>query len=357
LFSNSLSTQRLAGAALVAAVTLTGCTALPAQLDTPAPTPRQIEREAAYRTEGALLRLRQQDLRLASVVFRIATANADLCPTTTGLAGMTLHHAAQYGPRTRQEAMRIFGLDDRLSVLVVVPGGPADQAGLKAGDRLVSINGSLFPRQSDPGQAASYELVEQGEAQLAAQLRPGPARLVVERDGQTLPLRLVPVRGCELAAQIEPSQDLYASADARRITLSSAMVRYAVTEEELAVVVAHEMAHILLRHQDRLAEAGPGGRVLGNLGATRDSLRTMEREADYLGLYLMVRAGYPADAPLAFWRQFGADYPEVRYALWTHPGSYERSMALEMAAAEIAGKRRRGDPLMPNPALPTSTGR
>jgi predicted Zn-dependent protease len=122
----------------------------------------------------------------------------------------------------------------------------------------------------------------------------------------------------------------------------------------LAVVLGHEIAHVLARHgaermsQGLLAQAG--GSLLGALlggGPTADLIlaaygvgaqvgvllpysRTQESEADHIGLLLMAQAGYDPRAALGFWQRMervgGNGPPEF---LSTHPSHGTREQQIE----------------------------
>ena len=72
-----------------------------------------------------------------------------------------------------------------------------------------------------------------------------------------------------------------------------------------------------------------------------------EREADYVGAYYAARAGYEVAEAEEFWRQFGITHPDsIRFAK-THPTTPTRFVQMREVAAEIADKKRRHLPLVP----------
>lgn len=75
-----------------------------------------------------------------------------------------------------------------------------------------------------------------------------------------------------------------------------------------------------------------------------------EREADYLGLYFMARAGFdPTKAP-EVWRRMAAEYPAAikETFLSTHPSTPERAATLEATIREINAKIRDHQSLKPS---------
>ncbi len=150
-----------------------------------------------------------------------------------------------------------------------------------------------------------------------------------------------------------------------KVAVFKGMMDFARSDDELAAVVGHEVAHILARHpaerasQQLAAQAGVtvgqivlGGRdgenanlvggVLG-LGATYGLLlphsREHELEADKIGVDLMRDAGFDPRAAVGFWRRMAArtdrqgQPPE---ALSTHPADDRRMEALEAAVNATA---------------------
>lgn len=126
------------------------------------------------------------------------------------------------------------------------------------------------------------------------------------------------------------------------------------TDDELAVVMGHEIAHAVARHgnermSEQLAISGIGGltgltpqdstetvsiyqRVFmgsATLGLLKFS-RTHESEADKLGLVFMKIAGYDPEQAIPFWKKMeaagGSNIPEI---LSTHPSDATRIHDIE----------------------------
>ena len=122
-------------------------------------------------------------------------------------------------------------------------------------------------------------------------------------------------------------------------------------EAELAAVVAHEIAHALARHyaekaalrkavsigSEELHNRGNEGsaRLLsgagGKLGIMLPFSRSMEYEADEIGMILMARAGYNPAAAIEFWERFGSNRhtSTLNGILSTHPRDDDRLNAMK----------------------------
>jgi len=135
------------------------------------------------------------------------------------------------------------------------------------------------------------------------------------------------------------------------------------TDDELAAVIGHEIAHALREHgRERMSQAfvqqfglqavaavvtkGTSATV-GNASAQAAGLgsqlffalpngREQERESDKIGLELAARAGYNPDAAVTLWQkmsaQGGAKQPEF---LSTHPASENRIAELRALAPKV----------------------
>ncbi|MHC1789025.1 M48 family metallopeptidase [Solidesulfovibrio sp.] len=155
-----------------------------------------------------------------------------------------------------------------------------------------------------------------------------------------------------------------------KIFVYSGLLRRVGSEDELATVMAHEVAHALARHgaeraslemaarlggailQLALGDEDPrladiAGRVWGfgsNLGLMLPYSRKHEYEADTIGLSLMDKAGYNLDGAVTFWemmRQSGNSKPLFNF-LSTHPTDEKRIARIRKDIETIRQGKNRG---------------
>ena len=124
-----------------------------------------------------------------------------------------------------------------------------------------------------------------------------------------------------------------------------------LTDDEIAMVMGHEMAHALREHaRERLAKSqvtglglslgaqllglGDMGNMAANLGTqllTLQYSRSDEGEADLVGLEIAARAGYDPKAAITLWQKMGAATGNKAGLafLSTHPSGPNRIKELE----------------------------
>ena len=136
------------------------------------------------------------------------------------------------------------------------------------------------------------------------------------------------------------------------IVIFDGLIEFAETPDEVAGVLAHEMAHVMKRHGTEallrsyglqlLIESltgSAGGGVAGGLGETLLGLsysRDAESEADRVGIDLLQTAGLRADGLGRFFERFGespGDVPAVLDILSTHPRSETRARLADEAGS------------------------
>ena len=240
---------------------------------------------------NALEALFAQDRRLAEVAARLLGGNAPLCAVQMPLTGMILHSRDQYEGNWA-EPLFTHG---ELAIAQVLPGSAAALAGLRSGDGVTAIAGQR------PA-AADATLREAALALLASEWRPGdPLGLEIVHAGAPRSAVLHPPAACFATVEIGTAGGMSARTDGYIIRVPQQLAE-AATDTELAVIVAHEMGHVVLQHRLRLETAGVEKGLLGELGRNRRLIRQAEEEADRLSVHLLANGGYDPASASAFWR-------------------------------------------------------
>ena len=290
--------------------------------------------------------MRALDRRVASIGHSLATSAIDLCGHREWLPGFAIHALSQYGGDYRETAARTFGLDASApNVLALAADGPAERAGLAPDDRLLAADGRPLP-VADEAESGAFGPVERMMETLEEAFSDGAAELAIERADQPLTVRVEAEEGCLTRFQLIPSAELNARADGRYVQITTAIGDYVQDDAELAAIIAHELAHNILRHKDRLDGAEVKRGFLSNFGRNARLIRETETEADRLSIYLLDRAGYDPEAAVRFWTRFGPRGIGL-FNSPTHPGWRSRVELFREEIDSIARQKAAGTRPLP----------
>lgn len=289
--------------------------------------------------------LRALDLRLAAIAHRLVTRNAALCRNVQPAPGIVLHARDQYDGSANPALLAAFGFERPVTVEVVVPGSAAAQAGVRADDALVSINGHAMPAQ--PAKGPTTATRDAAATLLADQPASAPLRFEVIRDGAQRVLTVAPSVGCRVATELLPGASGTPYSNGTGIQVGEQfLARY--SDAEVAAVVAHELAHIVLAHRTRREAAKVGGGLFKEVGRSGRLLKQTEMEADRLSVHLLANAGYdPKSAPL-FWRTRGGEIDTgiFRSRIYLSPRARAELLESEIAATPANAPRPYLPPLL-----------
>lgn len=236
----------------------------------------------------------EQDARFARIGDQMLTANARLCRQTMPVTGMLLHSVDQYGA----EAEGIF-TNGPLAIAQVVPGSAADLAGLTAGDTIVAIGALPVSSLATP---KDIHLREVAFDLLANLPDVEEVNLSVARDGTQRTITFSAPRGCRSLVEILLAEGPDARSNGRVIQVQ---FEFAATlnDEQLAVILAHELAHTVLEHRRRKeAEGIDNTSIWRHVGRNQRVNRQAEVEADRLSIHLLANAGYDPVLVSQFWQ-------------------------------------------------------
>jgi predicted Zn-dependent protease len=148
------------------------------------------------------------------------------------------------------------------------------------------------------------------------------------------------------------------------------MEKLSLSDDELAAVMGHEMAHALREHGREKASQATGLDVAATLGGVigafygvdasvgqsvvgavgdlafmRPNSRGMEQEADRIGIELAARAGFDPKAAISLWEKMGrASGGNTPQWLSTHPSNETRLADLKIYAARVESLYRAAKP-------------
>lgn len=287
---------------------------------------------AAARADDAMLfeAVRAADLRVAGIGWRLATANARLCDRVEPGTGLLLHTLDQFDSNARESARAHFGFATPAAVEGIVPGSPAERAGLKADDSLVRLGNVRI--DALPGKSGTTDRLVAAQLAIAALPAEAPIEIDAIRAGAPIHVTLLPVLACKSRFELALAGGFGASADGTMVQIGAGFLDD-YPDDQLAAVIAHEFSHNILHHRDRLEARGVDYGLLAGFGANVKYFRQTEVQADLLSVYLLANAGYPMQASIAFWKHFGPSKAGGILRSRSHPAWRDRVATLE---AEIA---------------------
>ena len=153
-----------------------------------------------------------------------------------------------------------------------------------------------------------------------------------------------------------------------QIVIHNGLAQYLQTEDEFAVVIAHEMGHHIAHHYDKGSQNRASGAAIAGLifvgiatatnayqynpnqqqtdmqnimklGASVGGMsfsKEHEREADYVAAYLLARAGYDPEAGNDVWIKFAKASGNMKTQLFdTHPAGPDRLAGWQRTVNEV----------------------
>ena len=165
--------------------------------------------------------------------------------------------------------------------------------------------------------------------------------VIVERAGTRLSFNVKPKEIPYVRIRLKQTGNINAYAKFTGIQFTSGMVHFVEDDDELAIIMGHELAHLTSKHLPKnismAALCGTLGGLTGPFAPwTTQALyapysRKNEREADYIGLIYAHNAGYDIEKGAILWKRFALEIPKSRSKsfLRSHPASPERILRVK----------------------------
>ncbi len=233
-------------------------------------------------------------------------------------------------------------------VVGVVPSSPAESAGIQQKDVILAIG--------DKKPVSAWEALR-----VLRSLKPSEkAEILILRGQEELSVDLIPMALPYWIVFLAVEQeDVNAFASPEQVMVTYGMLRFIQSDDELAVVLAHELAHLTEGHIAKMMGSGVLSGIVGLVlgvgaevilpgsgdpifrigsGAVQAQFsKDFEREADYVGLRYAHSAGFDIHAGATVWERFGVEIPQTLSSnfLSTHPASPERLIRVQKVVQEI----------------------
>lgn len=317
-----------------------------------------VEIEARKQREIAFKSILDDQKHLTAIAYPLLRSAASLCADHTKPSiGLITANKHTFSEDFRDTAITLLGIGEPLQVIQTIPSSPSSTVELKSGDILVTINNKTIPTGKD----ATKEFTTLLEKEL---IEGEPATITAIRNDKLLSFEVIPEAVCNYPAVLAQNDQVNAYADGSRIVITKGMMRFTETDNELAVVIAHELAHNAMGHHKAkmqnyvlgslfdLLAAAYGINTQGTFGNTAAQAysQEFEAEADYIGLYIMALGNLEIENSANFWRRMAALHPASikRNHASSHPTTAERFVAIEETVIEIRQKHAAGQPLIPD---------
>ena len=290
--------------------------------------------------------------RLNNIAWPILQKSTDFCGANIKKAiGLEIISINQIKKEFKKAASDKLNFTEEPEVLFVIDRSPASKSGLLKGDKIVKISSKDFSWTND-------EIVKNSRQRNFGNKN---ININIRRNNEDLSFEVEPINICNHRIILSQDNSLNAYADGKNIYITQGMLRFIEEDKELQMIIAHELAHNTEGHIEKksnnfilgtivdlaASSAGINTRgTFGNIGAQMYS-QDFEREADYVGMYIMANSNIDRKGMANFWRRMSVENPgSISYAS-SHPSSSERWVNIEAVNKEIDSKIIKSLPLLP----------
>ena len=349
---------------LILLFSLSGCLETPTG-NLPSISKDEIDKEAERQKRISYAKYIDQMSLVKSIGYRINSLNADICNKTDFNSGITYANENVIGLKIAKFFPSNLNLGPKVSIINIVKNSPADKAGLTVGDVILELEGFTFPEGKNALKKISKHFKDFEEKEIK--------KIKIDRNGEILKFDINQSKICNYPIIFTQDKIVNAYADGKSIIMTQGMVDYAKDDNEIALVIAHELAHNDRGHLDAKKK---NTLIMGSIGfildlmtiyysggtAGGDAQNTemwskigseaysveFEKDADYGGVYYAYRAGYDISNVKNFWERIGSENPKQIAISSTHPATAERYLQIEKTVEEINKKKSDGLALIPN---------
>ncbi|MCM8804515.1 MAG: M48 family metalloprotease, partial [Candidatus Omnitrophica bacterium] len=231
--------------------------------------------------------------------------------------GIIVHSSKNYKKEQLPIVRKRYIVEDIPTIFYLHPDFGGFKSGLKVNDKIIEIEGKNI-KDLDTFSKTINNIKETKDV----------VEFVIEREGEILKFNVPSTKICPFSLHliIDPqvSDTINSWTDGERIFVTPGLLRFLQEDNELALVLSHEIAHAVLDHVKKTL----GNRIIGSIFDIAITITTgisthgifgdiggliyskeFEKEADYLGTYIAAVSGYDITNAANLWRKMAAEYP------------------------------------------------
>lgn len=234
------------------------------------------------------------------------SAIAAVCANQRSGSGILLDSLLNYPVDSRELVQLHTGLRPAVEVIGIAAASPGEVAGMQIGDIILAVDGfaveipGIERNEAQPLSENVQRLIDRPTA--------GQVRLTIERAGKVKEIELEPESVCDGVIALKVDQGREAYSDDRNIGITSGFVSFLHSPEELAFLIAHELAHTIYE------DSGKNG----------FSRREKERRADAFAVFAMRCAGYRPELGTTILQRLGKADWRTKFGVMTHGSASAR---------------------------------
>ncbi|MEC5386101.1 hypothetical protein VVD49_10215 [Uliginosibacterium sp. H3] len=315
--------------------------AVPAQ-----PTAEQLAAEVSIQRQFATNTYLADLRRAERVTYSVANAGAPYCTERRKYSLGIPPFVIESLPKDLRAGF-VEGESNLISeprFLNVALNSPAMKAGVRPGDTLLQMIDQATGKQVSP----TWTLNRPSSTLVQNE----PVALELQRGNQSVSLNVLPQQICDVQLQLLRTSNLVIRVEAGKVSLSQGLLRFVANDDELAYLIANELMHDQ-RHAARALKM-----TTANSKHHPPATSTEEREADYLGGYVVAAAEFDIARAMLVWRRVASAPPDQGKdsLVARHPLPPSRGASLQAVSAEIRQKVQIGARLLPDRHLAFSGG-
>ena len=310
------------------------------------------------RKQRTAVQFQEAQARLSDAAYPVLKENQELCKRkVSGLTGFDLLTLDQLSKKMRVAYASTLNVGERATVTHVVPGSPADHAGLTAGDVISEING----RDIRSGKKGLADVIFAVSSSASA-----PITVTVSRAESPQEVSFTPDLGCAFDARAMSETTIEPGPDGGYIGVSRKLISKASTPGALAFLVARQLsfytsgayqveksasvlglaAGVALSQALKMNEGGVAMGMSHMASNIKDQKR--QAKADRFGVFHLARAGFDLGDVVRAW-ETASRYDAEAIGLENDDEDVkrERLEQLRLALFEVEGNIIDGRPLAP----------